>query len=214
MCARSNFCNVWTQGAHQFLVTSPSSARTADFELAQRCCAGEPSAQRDLFHREKRRVHATLYRVLGSNSDIDDLIQEAFLEIFRGLAGFRGDASLSTWIDRITVRIAYAYIGRRKVASVPLALVAEVPAGDATAEQRAMSRQAARRLYAVLEGVEARQRIAYLLHVVDSWSIREVAVAMEATEVATRVRVWRARRFVEAASRCDPLLVDFVGGKR
>ena len=99
-------------------------------------------AQRDLFQREKRRVHATLYRILGSNADMDDLVQEAFLEIFRALRGFRGEASLGTWIDRITVRVAYAHIARRKAALPSLAVVPDVPAGDASAEERAMGREA------------------------------------------------------------------------
>lgn len=192
----------------------PSTARTADLELAKSCCAGDTRAQRELFHREKRRVHATLYRVLGSNADIDDLVQEAFLEIFRGLGAFRGDASLATWINRVVIRVAYAHIAKRKPAAVSLAMVREIPSGDASAEQRAMHREAARRLYAVLEKVEARQRIAFLLHVVEGWPVAEVATAMEATEVATRVRVWRARRIVEKVAHRDPLLADLFGGAK
>jgi RNA polymerase sigma-70 factor (ECF subfamily) len=187
-----------------------SALRVADLDLAKRCCAGERSAQRDLFKREKRRVHATLYRVLGSNADIEDLVQEAFLEIFRTLALFRGDASLGTWIDRITVRVAYAHIGRRKPPSVSLAALPDVATGDASAEDRAMSREAARRLYAVLDRIEARQRIAYVLHVIDGRSLADVAQAMEASAVLTRVRVWRAVRAVQAQARRDPLLRDFV----
>src|SRR3982074_1379159 len=96
-----------------------STLRTvADLELARRCCAGERAAQRDLFQRQKRRVHATLYRVLGSNSAMEDLVQEAFLEIFKALPGYRGEALLGTWIDRIAVRVAYAYMGRRNTAPV------------------------------------------------------------------------------------------------
>lgn len=193
-------------------MSSPSTIRTADLELAQRCCAGDSRAQRDLFHREKRRVHATLYRVLGSNADMDDLVQEAFLEIFRGLAAFRGEASLTTWINRVAVRVAYAHIAKRKPAPVSLAVVREPAAGDASAEQRAIHREAARRLYAALEKIEPRQRIAFLLHVVEGWPVADVAAAMEATAVATRVRVWRARRFVEQAARRDPSLVEFLGG--
>jgi RNA polymerase sigma-70 factor (ECF subfamily) len=181
-----------------------------DLDLAKRCCAGERNAQRDLFQREKRRVHATLYRVLGSNAEMDDLVQEAFLEIFKALRGFRGEASLGTWIDRITVRVAFAHISRRKVPAVSLAVVAELPAGDPTAEQRAMSRQAARRLYAVLDRIEARQRIAWTLHVLEGKPIAEVARVMEASAVLTKVRVWRARRAIEAHAERDPLLREFL----
>jgi RNA polymerase sigma-70 factor (ECF subfamily) len=182
----------------------------ADLDLAQRCCAGERAAQRALFHREKRRVHATLYRVLGSNADMDDLVQDAFIEVFKGLSGFRGDASLSTWIDRVTVRVAFAHIAKRRPRTVPLSLVVEPPSQDADAEQRALGRDALRRLYAVLERLEARQRVAWVLHVLDGRPMADVASAMDASVVLTKVRVWRARLAIEAHARRDPLLRDFV----
>jgi RNA polymerase sigma-70 factor (ECF subfamily) len=181
-----------------------------DLDLAKRCCAGERVAQRELFHREKRRVHATLYRVLGSNAEMDDLVQEAFLEIFRALQSFRGEAMLSTWIDRITVRVAYAHIAKRKAKVVSLALVAEVPAGGPGAEERATSREGMRRLYAALDRVEARQRIAWVLHVLEGRPMADVAAVMEATTVLTKVRVWRAQRAIETLARRDPVLRDYV----
>jgi RNA polymerase sigma-70 factor (ECF subfamily) len=160
-----------------------TTSAVADLELAKRCGAGEHQAQRDLFHRQKRRVHATLYRILGSNHEMDDLAQEAFLEIFKALPAYRGEAALGTWIDRIVVRVAYAYMGWRKRTPVALALVPDIPAGDPSAEERAMSREPARRLYAVLDAVEPRQKIAYVLHIVDGRSIADVAQTMEATNV-------------------------------
>ncbi len=190
---------------------SPSRA-SDDLELAKRCCAGEALAQRDLFQREKRRVHATLYRVLGSNSDMEDLVQEAFLEIFRALRGFRGEASLGTWIDRVTVRVAYAHLGRRRAPLVSLALVPDMSSGDPSAEERAISRETLRRLYAVLDRLEARQRVAWVLHVLDGRTIAEVASVMAAPSVLTKVRVWRARRAIERHARRDPMLREFVTG--
>lgn len=190
-------------------MASPLRAQ-ADLELAKRCCSGEATAQRDLFHREKRRVHAALYRILGSNTEMDDLVQDVFLEVFRTLHHFRGEAQLGTWIDRVAVRVAYAHISRRKARPRTLELVADVASRSAGAEERAISREAARRLYAILEQVEPRQRIAYVLHLVDGRPIAEVARAMDATAVLTRVRIWRARRVVEAHAKLDPLLRELV----
>jgi RNA polymerase sigma-70 factor (ECF subfamily) len=144
---------------------------------------------------------------------MDDLIQDAFIEIFRSLPTFRGDALLSTWIDRITVRVAFAYIAKRKPEGVRLSLVPEPPSNDASAEDRATAREAARRLYAILERIEPNQRIAYTLHVIDGRPIPEVAKIMNATVVTTKVRAWRAARIVEKRARHDALLAGFVDGK-
>src|SRR5262245_38006729 len=97
-----------------------AAARADDLRLADRCVSGDRAAQRELFHREKRRVHGILYRVLGSNTDMEDLVQEAFIEVFRSLERFRGEALLSTWIDRITVRVAYAYLSQRRMPTTRL----------------------------------------------------------------------------------------------
>ncbi len=172
--------------------------------------SGDASAQMEVFRRQKQRVHATLYRILGANNDIDDLIQETFIEIFRSLPTFRGDALLSTWIDRIAVRVAYAYIGRRKADTVRLSLVPEAASSDASAEDRATAREAARRLYAILDRIEPNQRIAYTLHVIDGRPIPEVAQIMNASVVTTKVRAWRAARIVEKRAQHDPLLASFV----
>lgn len=188
-----------------------AAAEPSDLHLAQRCVSGDRVAQRELFRRERKRVHATLYRVLGSNTEMDDLLQDAFIEVFRSLASFRGDALLSTWIDRITVRVAYAYLTRRRSRTIHLEAVPDLVTHDASAEQRALAREAARRLYEVLDHLEARQRIVFTLHLIDGRTLKEIAAAMSATLVATKTRLWRARRFVEKRALRDPLLSTFLG---
>jgi RNA polymerase sigma-70 factor (ECF subfamily) len=179
-----------------------------DLRLASRCVDGDRSAQRELFDRERRRVHATLYRILGSNAHIDDLIQEVFIGVFRSLKLFRGEASLATWIDRCTVRAAFAYLSKRPPRS--LELVRDIAAEQPSPEQRALAREAARRLYAELDQMDPKQRVAFTLHVIDGRPLQEVAALMEASLVATKTRVWRARRDLERRARRDPVLSSFV----
>lgn len=155
-------------------------------------------------------MHGTLYRILGSNAEIDDLLQDAFIEIFRSLGTFRGEAMLGTWLDRITVRVAYAHLTKRRVETVHLSLVAEPRAGELPADERAMTRQAAAHLYAALDRVPVPQRIAFALHVVDGRLVKDVAQATNASVVATKVRIWRTWRALERAARRDPLLHDLL----
>ncbi|HKE14984.1 MAG TPA: sigma-70 family RNA polymerase sigma factor [Kofleriaceae bacterium] len=191
------------------------SARPAesqdDLELARRSAGGDIAAQRQLFRDQRGRVHRTLYRILGSNADMEDLVQDVFLEVFRSLDRYRGEARLSTWIARITARVAMHYFGRRKPPSYSLdALPFEVEAAGPSAEQVALAREAARRLYRALDRVEAAQRVAFALHVIDGIPLREVADITESSLVATKSRVWRARREIEKRARRDPLLAGFL----
>lgn len=205
-----DFCNFPRPASHNGSMSEPALLAPRDLDLAGRCVSGDRAAQRELFQREKRRVHATLYRVLGSNAEMEDLVQESFIEVFKSLRNFRGEAQLSTWIDRITVRVAYAYLTRRRIKPTRLEAVPEMPDGDADAEQRALLREAARRMYEVLDKLDAKLRIAFSLHVIDGRPMNEVAEIMSASLVATKTRVWRARRAVDKRAKKDPLLAGFV----
>lgn len=184
--------------------------RDGDRELAARCAAGERAAQRLLFAEQKAVVHRTIYRVLGGNRDAEDLVQESFLEVFRSIANFRGDAKLSTWVASIAAHVAMAYLGRRKPASVSLEAVVDTASGEPDALRRVMAREAMRRLYGVLDGLEVRQRTAFALHAIDGLPMVEVAAIMRATQVATRTRVSRARRTIDDHARRDPVLAELV----
>jgi RNA polymerase sigma-70 factor (ECF subfamily) len=180
-------------------------------DLARQVVAGDRAAQSAFFRRERQRVHRILYRIVGSNSDMEDLVQDVFIQIFRSLSGFRGDATLATWIDRIAVRVAYAHLARRRGEAVRLAVVPEPISEEPRADERIVHREAARRLYAALDEVPPAQRVAFTLHAIDGRPLKDVAETMNATVVATKVRVWRARRAVEHAARRDPLMADLLG---
>jgi RNA polymerase sigma-70 factor (ECF subfamily) len=182
-------------------------AEEHDFEA--RCVAGDRAALRELFERERVRVHALIFRVVGSNAHIDDLLQDAFLEIFRSLPGFRGESSLRTWIDRCAVRVAYAHFGRKSRQPF-LESVQDTPARAPSAEERSALREAARHLYAELERLEPKQRLAFTLFAIEDRPLSEVAELMDASVVSTKVRVWRARRTIEKRAKNDPLLREFL----
>lgn len=174
--------------------------------------AGQRDAQRELYEREKRRVHARLYRIFGSNRHIEDVLQETFFQVFRSLHNFRGESSLATWIDRCAVRTAFAYLARGKKHGAALELVPEIPSDDPSAERIAVARDATRRLYAVLDAMDARQRLAFVLHEIEGHSLAEIATLMETNAIATKARLFRARQKVHSEASKDPVLASFLRG--
>jgi RNA polymerase sigma-70 factor (ECF subfamily) len=73
---------------------------------------GAPGSREALYHRYKRRVFALAARIAGP-SEAEEVSQEAFIRIFRGLARFRGDSTLGTWIYRLAVNAALSHRSRR-----------------------------------------------------------------------------------------------------
>lgn len=182
---------------------------TATVDLARRAAAGDRAAQRALFRDLKRPMHATLYRVLGSNRQVEDLLQEAFIELFRSLPSYRGEAKLTTWADRITTRVAFRYLRRQR-----LVIASDVPASTpsvaGTPEHDLQAKEGVRRLYTALGALKPHYRIAFALFQIDGRSLKEVAEATGVSLIAAKSRIWRARRLIEAAARADAVLGAYL----
>jgi RNA polymerase sigma-70 factor (ECF subfamily) len=82
--------------------------------LVDRCRAGDDAAFGELVFRYKDLVYGMVYRLVTDKTQIDDLAQEVFLKVHRGLPYFRGEARLSTWIYRIVANVCFQARGRRR----------------------------------------------------------------------------------------------------
>jgi RNA polymerase sigma-70 factor (ECF subfamily) len=153
-----------------------------------------------------------LFRVLGTNHEIEDVVQDAFVQIFRSIAGYRGESSLARWCCTIATRVAYVAIDRKR----------RTPRGEGDAEalhhggpdvQRQFEHQLAiHRLYQALARLDAKHRIAFALAVIDERSLLEVAELTDSTVPAVKTRVFRARRELLRRAAKDPLLSTYLAG--
>ncbi len=191
------------------MAVRPSNPREHDVALAQRAASGDRGAQRELFQAQKHGVHHALFRILGSNRELEDLLQDAFIAIFRALPAFRGDSTLGRWCQTIATRTAYGAIAKRRPAT--LELVDDLVADHAPDAQRVMrAREAVRRLYGALDRIEAKQRIAFAFAVIDGRTLAEVAELTESSLLAVKTRVWRARRELMRRAAKDELLASYL----
>jgi len=90
-----------------------SAADPDEVELVAACRRGEHAAMEMLYHRYKRRVFGLVTRIVGAQ-DAEEVAQDVFVRIFRGLAKFRGDSALSTWVYRLSVNAALSHVSRNK----------------------------------------------------------------------------------------------------
>ena len=86
----------------------------ANLLLLQRCKRNDSEACSEFFTKYSSRIFKTAYRILGEEASAEDALQETMLNVYRGLASYRGDAKLSTWISRITVNVCLGMLRRTK----------------------------------------------------------------------------------------------------
>src|SRR5436190_14680003 len=102
-------------------------------DLVASAKAGDKAAFEELVSQTHRRVYTLAYRLVGDRFDAEDVAQEAYLRMFRGLSGFREEARFETWMYRIVTNSAINLLRRRGRSEelVDEDTVAELPSPDA-----------------------------------------------------------------------------------
>jgi RNA polymerase sigma-70 factor (ECF subfamily) len=160
-------------------------------DLLDRSRRGEQAAFEELVELTHRRVFTLAYRLVGDRHEAEDVAQDAYLRMYRGLPGFRGDSSFETWLYRITANAAVSRLRRRgrfgdllddPDDAVDVPDEAGVDPVDRDEIQRA------------LFALPVAQRTVLVMRDAYGFSIREIAEELELTEGAVKVRIHRARR--------------------
>jgi RNA polymerase sigma-70 factor (ECF subfamily) len=173
----------------------PEQHSEEDRLLAQRAGRGDREAFGMLYQRHVERVHRLLGRLVGPDADREDLVQMVFLDVYRALAGFRGEAAFTTWLHRIVVHTAYEHLRRRKRAANPP--LGELPTPESLAvspEELLRRRQQIRRVLACLDRLKPPKRIAFVLRTIEGLSLEEIGLLVGATPAAVSQRVRHAQR--------------------
>ena len=162
-------------------------------ELLARCRRGDRRALEELVLLTHRRAFALAYRVVGDRYEAEDVVQEAYVRIFRGLRGFREEARFETWMHRIVVNTAVTGLRKRgRFGDLMKDDAPDVPIPDRS-EQQAVRRDALERGLAALPPP---QRIVLVLKDVYGLSCREIGNELGIEEGAVKVRLHRARKRV------------------
>ena len=188
----------------------------ANDDLVARSQAGDAEAFRELYRTHRPHVARLIQRILGPDSEVEDVIQEAFIQVHRSLPSFQGTALLSTWIHRVAVNVALQHIRKRKRQRAgPVVMTSEPPeptTGDVVPEEDVLWRDRMRKLYAALEQLSPKKRAVFALHEIEGLSAEEIAKVMRAPLITVRTRLFYARKALYAALAVDPAFREFLPG--
>lgn len=191
---------------------SPILGRTVsgDEELVERARSGDRQAFRALFLSHRHQVARVIQRLVPPN-ELEDVVQDVFLHVYRSLASFRGDARFSTWLYRLSLNVARMHV--RKARSRPKlsftgdhddARLLRVNSDTPLSESERHERVAA--LHRLLANLSEKKREALILHDFEGLSAEEISKIVDAPVMTVRTRVFYARRELYAALAKEPAL--------
>ena len=169
--------------------------------------AGELEAFETLIGRYERKVYSLARRIVQQEQDAEDVTQQTFLSALEHLAGFREEASFSTWLLRVATHAALKVIRKRKgLPTVSLDASTEpqegyntVPHPEYIADWRESPEhlvgrnETARLIDEALRELDDKHRVIFLLRDVEGLSVKETAEALGLSEANVKVRLLRAR---------------------
>ena len=180
---------------------SAKNEKTEDDELVARVRAGETRLFAELVTRYQDPVYAMCLRFLGDRTEAEDVAQEVFLRVHRGLSSFKGEARFSTWLYRITWNLCADWLrsNRKPARSISSIEVVgdlgdgrvDLEKGVLDAEEQGMVRQA-------LEGLDEIYRSVIILLYYQKLSYEQIAAVLDVPVKTVETRLYRARRLLRA----------------
>lgn len=185
----------------------------SDADLASLARDKDPRAATMVWDRYSGMVRGVLYRAVGPGHDIEDLLQDVFIGFFRNVGSLRDASSLRPFLVGIALRTARSALRKKRVrrwlhlsddGSVP-----EVASEDGDPR----TREALQRLYAILDELPDRERLAFVLRHAEGHELTEAAAALGVSLATVKRLLQRADAHVRARAEEDDLLRDWAPGR-
>jgi RNA polymerase sigma-70 factor (ECF subfamily) len=173
-----------------------------------RARAGDARAFQELYRVHRRDVARLVTRLLGPRADVEDVLQEVFIQVFRSLVSFRGESRFTTWLHRVTVNVTLMHIRAAKSRPQlgPELLHDPVANEDTSPIEGAARNERLRALYRILDTLSEKKRTVFILHDLEGTSATQIAQLLDIPVLTVRTRLFYARKEVYAAMADDATL--------
>lgn len=164
----------------------------AEAQLVSQCLAGRRPAQETLYRQYADAMYNICYRMMGNTAEAEDVLQDAFVEVFRHLDRFRGDSTLGAWIKRIVINHCLNALKRRRITFTELEEGhGEVPDTDPVDEAE-LTYSVARVREAILRLPDGYRQV-LTLYLLEGYDHGEIAEILGIGEAGSKSQYSRAR---------------------
>jgi RNA polymerase sigma-70 factor (ECF subfamily) len=216
--------------------TERAQADIPEADLVSTAARGDARAFERLMRLHNRTMFRTARAILRDDAEAEDALQEAYMQAYRSLAGFRADARFSTWLARIVVNESLMRLRKqsRRASIVPMQAAApadevEQVSDDAMEKPDSSAARAEMRrlLEAQIDLLPDAYRTVFMLRAVEEMSVEETAAVLGVPEATVRTRFFRARSLLReglaqkidlacedafsfAGARCDRIVANVL----
>jgi RNA polymerase sigma-70 factor, ECF subfamily len=185
-----------------------------DLALVHLAGEGDVTARHKLAERLINRVRSTAFYLSAGDPEAEDYAQMAFIEILESASSFRGESSLETWAERITIRTTLRYIKRRRRRSKIVIFDSEKEDQFVdTAETDLNRSRVSRRVTTIMGTLKPKHRIALTMRLAFGYSVAEIAEMTDTPFNTVRERLRSGRKKLSRKFEKDPLLIEWIHAK-
>ena len=170
-----------------------------DHETLAKAQAGDHRAFAQIYSQHKRRIYSLCLRMVGSVSEAEDLTKEAFLQLHRKIATFRGDSAFSTWLHRLAINVVMMQLRKKGLSLISLDEAMEPAAEDRPGRSfgepdlnlsGAIDRLALQR---AIDNLPAGYRLIFVLHDIEGFEHNEIAAMLDCSVGNSKSQLHKAR---------------------
>jgi RNA polymerase sigma-70 factor (ECF subfamily) len=167
-------------------------------EAIERAKVGDAQAFQALYDKHKRRVYSLCLRMTANTAEAEDLTQEAFLQLYRKIATFRGESAFSTWLHRLSVNVVLMHLRKKSLPVVSLEETTQgeddTPKKDFGAEDLALAGSIDRlQLQRAVDDLPPGYRTIFVLHDVEGYEHNEIATIVGCSIGNSKSQLHKAR---------------------
>jgi RNA polymerase sigma-70 factor (ECF subfamily) len=191
--------------------TQPVAVVTSgDADVLARAQAGDHHAFAQIYSLHKRRIYSLCLRMVGNVAEAEDLTQEAFLQLHRKIATFRGDSAFSTWLHRLAINVVLMHLRKKGLSLISLDEAMEPtpeegPGRSFGAPDLSLAGSIDRlALERAISDLPAGYRLIFVLHDIEGYEHNEIAAMLDCSIGNSKSQLHKARLKLRDAMRTFP----------
>jgi RNA polymerase sigma-70 factor, ECF subfamily len=189
---------------------APAAPVSGDADILARAQAGDHLAFAQIYALHKRRIYSLCLRMVGNVAEAEDLTQEAFLQLHRKIATFRGDSAFSTWLHRLAINVVLMHLRKKGLSLISLDEAMEPtpeegPGRSFGAPDLSLAGSIDRlALERAISDLPAGYRLIFVLHDIEGYEHNEIAAMLDCSIGNSKYQLHKARLKLRDAMRSFP----------